>query len=217
MNPATLLPLLLLTSTLVLRTGERIEVQRPVEHVGDRVIFRVAGTLYSLPAAEIDFQATQALEEARKSAPTLPRRLKVTPEERDRLLAELSLNRSGQPPEPQRLLEEPPPERTPRERIADQEEEWRWRREARHYEESVRRAEEHLQLLEARASQIEDEIRGLLSLGYAPRQFTYQTTLLASTREQVPAAQLAVVQARRALEQFREDARRQGVLPGWLR
>ena len=87
----------------------------------------------------------------------------------------------------------------------------------RAYEEGVRRAQENLQLLLDRAEQLENEIRGFLSLGYTPRQFTYQTTILASVREQIPHAELQVQRAQRALEQFREDARRQGVMPGWLR
>ncbi|HUP50094.1 MAG TPA: hypothetical protein VNA04_15015 [Thermoanaerobaculia bacterium] len=218
MNPGILL-LLVVTSTLVLRSGERIEVQGALREADGQVVFRVpGGPLYSLPAAEVDLEATQAAQEAaRAAAAPLPRRLKVTPEERDRLLAELAKNHSGQPPEPQRLFTELPPPPSRRERAAERDEEWRWRREARRYEESVLRAEEQLQLLEARAAQLESEISGLLSLGFVPRQFSYQTTTLAFTRQQIPPARLAVSQARRVLEQFREDARRQGVMPGWLR
>ncbi|MEO6487276.1 MAG: hypothetical protein ABIO78_04935 [Thermoanaerobaculia bacterium] len=81
----------------------------------------------------------------------------------------------------------------------------------------MRRAKEQLQLLLERARQLEFEISGLLSLGYRPRDFTYQTTELARTREQIPDAELAVTQAQRVYDQFRDDARRQGILPGWLR
>jgi hypothetical protein len=218
MNPGTVM-MLVVSATLILRTGERIDVTGPVSEVNGQVVFRVpGGTLYSLAASEIDQKATRELEEARrKSADPEPKRLKVTPEERDRLLAELSKNRAGQPPLPQRLLTEPDPPPSRAEVQAERDAEWDWRRQARAYEENVRRAEEHLQLLVNRVDELESEIRGFLSLGYKPRQFTYQTTSLVRTKEQIPAAELAVSQARRAYDQFREDARRQGVMPGWLR
>ena len=218
MHPGMLL-LLVVTSTLVLRSGDRIDVYGPIRDEGGRVVFRAAGgALYSISAAEVDAEATAALEEERRNAAAPgPKKLKVTAEERDRLLAELANSRGGEAPEPQRLLTEPPREPSRVEREIERDEEWRWRREARHYEESVRRAEEHLALLETTVREIEDEIYGLLSLGYRPRQFTYQTTRLEMTREQIPAARLAVTQARRQYDQFREDARRQGVMPGWLR
>ena len=218
MHPGMLL-LLVVTSTLVLRSGDRIDVYGPVRTEGSRVVFRASGgALYSVAAADVDAAATAALEEERRNAAQPgPRKLKVTAEERDRLLAELANSRGGQPPEPQRLLTEPPPEPSRVEREIERDEEWHWRRQARAYEESVRRAQEHLELLEATARELEDEIYGLLSLGYQPRQFSYQTTRLAMTREQIPAARLAVTQARREYDQFREDARRQGILPGWLR
>lgn len=218
MNPGILL-MIVVSATLVLRTGERIDVTGPVREIDGQVVFRVpGGPLYSLPAAEIDEKATAALEEERrKNSDPAPKRLKVTPAERDRLLADLSRNRNGQPPLPQRLLTEPLPEPSRAERRADRDAEWEWRRQSRAYEENILRAEEQLQLLLNRIDELESEIRGFLSLGYTPRQFSYQTTSLFRTKEQIPAAELAVTQARRAWDQFREDARRQGVMPGWLR
>ncbi|MGZ8867263.1 MAG: hypothetical protein ACXW2P_02890 [Thermoanaerobaculia bacterium] len=218
MTPATLL-MLVVSATLILRTGERIDVTGPIREVDGQVIFRVpGGTLYSLPASEIDQEGTRALEEARrKAADPAPRKLKVTPEERDRLLADLAKNRNGQQPEPQRSLTQPPPAPSRAEQAAERDAEWEWRQRARTYEEDIRRAEEELQLLRNRIDELESEIRGLVSLGYAPRQFSYQTTVLVTTKEQIPAAELAVTQARRAYDQFREDARRAGVMPGWLR
>jgi hypothetical protein len=218
MTPGTLL-MLVVSATLILRTGERIDIIGPLRQVDGQVIFRVPeGTLYSLPAAEIDQEATTALEEARrKAAAPAPRKLKVTPDERDRLLADLAKNRNGQQPEPQRILTEPPPAPSKAEQAAERDAEWEWRRLARSYEENIRRAEENLQLLQNRIDELESEIRGLLSLGYTPRQFSYQTTVLVTTKERIPAAELAVTQARRAYDQFREDARRAGVMPGWLR
>lgn len=218
MNPAMLL--LVVTTTLVLHSGARIDVSGGIREEDGRVVFRVpGGGLYSLPISEIDRDATAALEEARRAGEEpSQRKLKVTPEERDRLLAELAKSRGGQPPAPQRILDEAITRApSPAQKAAAQDDEWQWRRAARRYEENIRRAEENLQLLLDRAEELEGEIRGLLSLGYKPRQFSYQTTVLVSIQEQIPSARLAITRAQREYEQFREDARRQGVLPGWLR
>ena len=222
MNAAVML-FAALSSVLVLRTGERIEVEGAIREENGQVIFRAAGgTLYSLPASEIAREAAQ-----QEPPPSRPRstersteplfRLRVSEAERDRLIRELEKNHSGKPAPVQRMLEEPPPAPTRSEIRAEQEEEWAWRRQARHHEETIRQQEEALQLLHDRVARLQGEIRALLSLGFKPRQFTYQQSLLASTLEQIPYAELNVTRARRIYDQFREDARRQGVLPGWLR
>ena len=95
--------------------------------------------------------------------------------------------------------------------------EWSWRRQARSYEEDVRRAKEDLELLETRAEELRGQIQSLFALGYQPRQFTYQSTQLARLEERLPAARLGVTRAERAWQQFREDARKQDIPPGWLR
>jgi hypothetical protein len=81
----------------------------------------------------------------------------------------------------------------------------------------VRRAREELQLLETRIEQLRSEIHSFVSQGYKPRQFSYQTSELVRAEERLPYAQLALERAQRANEQFRDDARRMGILPGWLR
>ena len=68
-----------------------------------------------------------------------------------------------------------------------------------------------------RAAELRAQISGFLSLGYKPNQFSYQTTQLAYMQEQIPGAELQIQRAQRLYEQFRDDARRQGVIPGWLR
>jgi hypothetical protein len=88
---------------------------------------------------------------------------------------------------------------------------------SRDHEESLRRAYEDLELLEETILQLQGEIRTFTNLGYKPHQFTYQATRLARAREQIPFARLEITRAERALAQFREDARREGILPGWLR
>jgi hypothetical protein len=208
--------ILILATTLVLRSGDRIVLDAPYTEQNGVVFFRSAGALYSVPATEIDAAATKAESEAPAEAEGT-RHLKVSAAERDRLIRELQLNHAGKPAPEQRWQTEPPPEPSPDE-LADQKgEEWRWRHEARAYEESLRQAKEDVDLLVTRVDRLRGEIRGLLSLGWKPESFTYQTTQLARAQEQIPAAQLEVERAQRAWDQFREDARRQGILPGWLR
>jgi len=90
-------------------------------------------------------------------------------------------------------------------------------RRARGYQETLRQSEENLQLLVDRVDQLRAQIAGFLSLGYKPNQFSYQTTQLQYTLDRIPQAELEVQRARRAYDQFRDDARKEGVLPGWLR
>ena len=216
-----LLPILLVT--LVLRTGERIIVDDSVREENGRVLFRSEGTLYTLPVSEVEEidssgasvpRASQGAPEAR-TTPKL--RLRVSEEERKRLIAELEQNHSGTPAPPTQTVKPVPPPRSRAEVRRETAEERNWRREAREHEEAIRRALEDLALLENRASELQSRIFGLISLGYKPRQFTYDSTQLARTLERIPQARLEVTRAERAYEQFREDARRQDVPPGWLR
>lgn len=211
--------LLALTSTLVLRSGDRIAVEgKPVEKDGV-ITFRSAGVLYSMPSIEVDrVETTEAPVPATvvKAGPAR-RRAVVSEEERKRLLAELEKNHGGTPPPPEQRPPqlEPPPSRS---EVQEQKrEEAEWRRQARVHEENIRRANEELELLESRVGELRSKIQSLLSLGYKPAQFTYDTSQLEVTLQAIPYAQLEVTRAVRAYDQFREDARREGVLPGWLR
>jgi hypothetical protein len=214
-----LLLLLVLNSTLVLHSGDRIPVEgKPVEKDGV-LTFRSAGKLYSMPASEVERieesepgVVVEAAPAPRK-APVLRRR-PVSEEERKRLLAELEKNHQGTGSMPAPILPPPPTREEAREA---KREETSWRREARYHEEAVRRAKEELELLENRALDLQSKIQFLIAQGYKPRQFTYDTTQLQYTLDQLPHARLAVTRALRAQDQFREDARREGVMPGWLR
>lgn len=205
-------------STLVLLSGERIPVDGPIEEKNGRVTFRSRGLLYSLPVAEIDETATAAAPKKEKAPPADGIvRLRVGEEERKRLLKKLEQNRAGQPPQRQPILEHAPTPPTSDEVAATKREESEWRRQARAHEESIRRAKEDLQLIESEIEALDREIRTLLSLGYSPRSFTHETTRLERLRERIPRARLEIERAQRAWDQFREDARREGVMPGWLR
>ncbi|HEV7763732.1 MAG TPA: hypothetical protein VGQ76_01905 [Thermoanaerobaculia bacterium] len=218
--------LLALASTLVLHSGDKISVEgTPVEKDGVYT-FRSEGKLFSLPASEVlrvesatpkvEAEAKPLVVEEEKKKPAKGRR-PVSEEERKRLLAELEKNHNGTPAPPSQKLPAlaPPPTR---EEVKEQKnEESYWRSKARSYDEAVRRANEELELLETRVSELELKINGFIAQGFKPNQFSYDTTLLHKTKEQIPYARLEVTRAVRASEQFREDARREGILPGWLR
>lgn len=214
---ATLLLLTALTiptPTLVLRNGARIDVDGSVRQEDGRVVvFRSGGTLYSVPVAEVDLEATRAAGANVTLVKAESGKLKVSREERERLLRELEKNHAGTPASAE-AIKTPPPSR---EATPNTEDEWAWRRSARAHEEAVRRAKEELQLLHDRVEQLRQQIRTLASLGYRPNQFTYQTSELQLTIDSIPRAQLEIERAQRALDVFREDARKLGILPGWLR
>lgn len=198
------------TPTLVFRGGHRVDVDGSVRVDEGRVIFRSGGALYSVPEAEVDIVATRAAGTISvvKADPTM--RLKVSEAERIRLLKELEQNHNGTPG----TATLPP---LPVEREEPSSDEWTWRRNAQGYEESIRRAQEELDLLTTKAEQLRSHIAGLLSLGYKPSQFTYDSTTLQYTVEQIPRAELEVTRAERAFAQFKENARKLGIPPGWLR
>jgi hypothetical protein len=203
------------TNTLVLRSGQRINIDGSVRQENGRVLFRSAGALYSVPDDEVDMDATRAAGIPAVSQAGGRARLKVTSEKKQRLLKELEENHSGTAAPASAL--DVPRGPTPAERQQANNEEWGWRHQSRVYEESVRRAQEELDLLTDKAAALQAHITGLLSLGYKPGQFSYDTTVLAYTLEQIPRAELEVQRAQRAYDQFRDDARRQGVMPGALR
>lgn len=205
------------TSSLILRSGARIDVDGSVAVDSGRVIFRSGGQLFSIPSADVDLDATRA---AGVKTPTvyaqLPNRLRVTREERDRLLHDLEQNHSGTPAPivnlPAVTMEQ---DAAQRERATG--DEWSWKVQAQAKEEAIRRAQEQLDLLRNRADELATKIQTLFALGYKPEQFSYDAAQLEFTREAIPNAELAVTQAQRDYDQFRDNARRLGVMPGWLR
>lgn len=207
--------LLIVASTLILRSGERIAIEGPVTQRNGVVIFRSGGALYSMPASEVDEMATKAANDMGEDTQQSPRKLKVSVAERERLLRDLERNHGGGAPI-EFKAPAGPPAREPSAPAADGEE-WNWRQRARGYEESVLQARENLDTLLNRVEQLRAEIRGLVALGWKPQSFTYQTTQLAYTEEAIPGAELTVTRAQRQYDQFREDARRMGIMPGWLR
>lgn len=219
--------LLLLTlpeplTTLVLRSGERLDVEGRVRQERDVVVFRAAGQLYSVPLEEVDLDASRAASQPKPAAAVpAPVKRKSPPRlseaERQRLIDELEQNHNGKPPSPSQTtitLPAPKPEEEVR---REQMEERDWRRQARAHEETIRRTRENVAMLRQNAERLSGEIATLVALGYKPSQFTYQTSRLQMLKEQIPWAELEVERAERVFAEFREDARKQGILPGWLR
>jgi len=209
---AASLPQPIVTTTLILRDGTRFEVQGPIREERGRIIFR-SGTLYSIPVSEVDMEATRAaVTETVLVTPDQDRKLKVSAAERDRLLRELEQNHSGGPVQGLNLEKVVEPREAP-----DKGDEWSWRYAARAHEEAIRRAKENVALLRDRAQLLKRQIEQFVSLGYRSHQFTYQSSELQVTLDQIPAAELEVTRAERTNAQFRDDTRKQGIMPGWLR
>lgn len=206
------------THTLVLKSGVRFAVDGVVTEQDGRVVFRSRGALYSLPSAEVDFEATKTAASAVEvRASDEKPRIKVSDAEKQRLLRELEQNHSGTPATHDlgRVPHDPTEDMTPAEKASS--EEWTWRRQARVHEEAIRQAKEDLQLLRDRAERLRNEIKSFINLGYKPAQFSYQSTELQNALDAIPQAELSVQRAERAYAEFRDDARRLNVLPGWLR
>ncbi len=206
---ALLLLLTLTTSTLVLRSGDRIAVEGTPRQADGVYTFRSGGLLYSLPASEV-----LRVEEAPQATNEKPvKKLRLSEDDRKRLLEELEKNHDGTAPAaPQEFVPE-----APRATVEPHGDEHEWRARARNHEEHIRRAHEELTLLETRVEELRAQIASFVSLGFQPRQFTYQSTQLAQTMEQIPYAKLELTRAEREWQEFKEDARKAGVMPGWLR
>lgn len=208
--------MLITTPTLVLKSGKRIAVDAPVRLESGRVLFRSNQTLYMVPSSDVDFDATRAAAKPVVDAAQEPEpaKLKVSPAGRHKLLRDLEKNHDGVPATRDQMNIPDAPKKAAQGPSGNEQS---WRNSARSYEEQVRQARENLELLRTRADELRSQITGFLSQGYHPGQFSYQTTQLARVEEQIPHAELQVRRAERAQAQFMDDARKQGVLPGWLR
>lgn len=228
--------------TLVLNSGERFAVKADVRIEEGLVVFRTdSGSLYSIPLSEVDLGRTEEANETprNRGAPAGPKRsadqaridldrlladrslsgrqIVVSEEEKRRVIEEAEKSR-GVPTEPAPLPKvEDSESRSTADGTRDSRDEWHWREKSRSYHDRVERARENLALLVDREQRLQDEILGLLSLGYRADQFNLQVLQLAHTRDSIPRAQLDLQRAERELSRFKDDARRQGILPGWLR
>ena|GEM_PF-498260 len=216
---------------LLLRDGSRIETLGPIDRKGSRLTFRNrAGVLYSIPASEVEREINVEQTTASSTMlvmsgepdilagkPRLAEAIRGKLNDKDNLLRKIEQNHAGTAAPPAAREEPPLPAEAVAAAILRNPDEWAWRREARSHEEALQRAREDLAMLQTREKKLEDEILTLASRGYRARQFTYQTSELVHVREQIEPAKLEVTRAQRALDEFMDDARRQDILPGWLR
>lgn len=212
------------SQVLVFTSGLEMPVCGMPDLSSDTVIFSSAdGRVYSVARGEIaglkDPDEAPASQESTGKAATGPgRSISVTPEEKQRLLDSLSKSRGT--PRPAGKLPPAPVEdlRADREiEVSGGSDERLWRERARAADERLLRAREELELLLRRERQLEDELLGLRSLGFRDNQFSYQIFQLQLTRDSMDRARLEIRRADRARFQLMEDARKEGILPGWLR
>ncbi|MFN2443933.1 MAG: hypothetical protein ABR517_14760 [Thermoanaerobaculia bacterium] len=221
---------------ILLRSGQAIPVRGEVREDGNRLVFVTpSGRLYSIPIEEVDLEAMARAAEPKTpedgaadgespetaAEPPARREIRVSEEEKRRLLEELSRNRGGKAaPVPKSLtpegLEEEL-ERSARKREADEVQAERWRERARARREALTMARENLAALQARERRLQDEILTLSSMGYGGDQMSAQILQLELARSQMDGAREAIGAAERAWADLQEDARRAGALPGWLR
>lgn len=226
--PSLLLALTLFTDpidVLVLRSGHRMAVEGEVNLQQGKVVFRhPSGVLYSLPLAEVDIVATERANhhvveseawrerEVPETESPLSGRLRVSKAEKERLLRELEKSR-GTPVvrkiEPAPVVEEV--------EVRDRSEEMAWRAASKRLEEQVRSLADRVQMLRDRIEYLEDQIRTFIGMGMPGDQYGGNMIQLQDSRAMLEEAELALASAQRELEDFRETARRAGILPGWLR
>jgi hypothetical protein len=212
------------SQVLVLRSGERIEVLGELKKDGDRVVFKArSGTLYSLPASDIDEKATLAAAAAtpRKDARApLPKRLKGDAATKKRLLSELSKSRgtpSPAAPAPAVSASKPSAvdEAAKEEALAAEEE--TWRRNARALDNQVADAEQRIRDLTERERALNDGILSMLAMGHPQEHLGLQVRELQDTQSYLEQAKRELERVTRERAAFQDDARRRGILPGWLR
>ncbi|HUF18654.1 MAG TPA: hypothetical protein VMS12_11490 [Thermoanaerobaculia bacterium] len=209
------------SQTLTLRTGHEIVACGPVQTAGSQTIFNGEdGKLYSLPSDEIAEIRVGSSVDADPSGASgdlagANRPLSVSETEKARLLAHLARSRGVPRAAPPPLPGPPPSDREID--VSGASDERFWRERSRAVDERVRQAREELDLLLRRERKLESELLGLRALGFKDHQFSYQILQLQFTRDSKDRARLEIVRAEREQFQFREDARKEGILPGWLR
>jgi len=218
---------LLLATILTLDGGSRIEGEI-IERANGRVVVKTAsGLLYSLSETSIrsEISTPAPAQPVKKTPPRPPERASRLPElkirvadaEKKRLLAELSKNHSGKnAPKQSWEIDKPRPVEEKFE-VTEKSDESYWREESRKRVEAVRQATEQLELMTRREREIEDTVRMMLLSGVNPDHLGHQMNALNDTRTMREQARLEIGRAQRDLTALQEDARREGILPGWLR
>ncbi|HEU5161600.1 MAG TPA: hypothetical protein VFV54_00505, partial [Thermoanaerobaculia bacterium] len=186
---------------VLLRSGQVIAVSGQIRQADGKLLFRSpAGVLYSIAIEEVDFAAMaqtgpkeDPIEEMDRETRHPAKKLNVSPEERDRLLAQLEKKKGTSPGKAELLSPEPPEKEKPKpSKAPDPAAEERWRAEARAAREAVESRKRELEALKQRATTLEDQLRTLLSSGYDPSLLSAQALELDNTKNRIEATQEAL-------------------------
>lgn len=214
---------------IVLRSGQLIPVEELVRVENGRLLFvNSGGTLYSLSLSDVDIEKTDArlpanrmtsdeeLREKPAEVDTAVRKLPVSDEDKERILAEMEgRSHTGRPTRASSAPSDAAPDlEVP---VEGENDEWKWREAARRYRYAVERAKEQLEGARQRERELNDLLLFFAGGTGDATHYSYLVVQLADLRSLMPQLQAEVRRAEDAWFQFREDARRQGVLPGWLR
>lgn len=213
--------------TLVLRNGAGTIPIREIVAVRDgRVLYRDrSGVLYSIPAKDVDLDASadsklgSATDETKPSSAKTPRArpLALTPEERERLVREFERTaRPGKPPAPIETADSTTETRPATKKKTSHGEEY-WRSRSLRLQASVQRATKALADAKQHEQDLTDQLLFFAGTSGDATKYSYLVKELADTRDRIPRLQKAVESAQSDLEAFMDEARRQNVLPGWLR
>jgi hypothetical protein len=216
---------------IVLRSGAVMNVTEVVRLERGRVIVAGAdGALFSIRLSDIDVEATDARLQAdgkpdgTRDAPRqpatderedLPRKLPVSEDEKRRILAEMEKRSHTGRASPQPTYAEEEPDLKVAVRGKSDEEEWR--RRSRAHRDAVERAQRELDLAIRQERQLNDVVLFLAGRSGDASNYGYLVHQLQDVRSMIPRLRISLEQAERAWQRFQDDARRQGVLPGWLR
>ena len=217
-------------TTIELRSGEIIAADGVVEQQGSRTVFRVGTRAFSLASEEIvSLEVHEAVPTAAPE-PALPRteaiHVSAVPPRTstlnvDRQTAERVLNAIQPATEgtgrDQRALPAPVTFPPPSPDEPDPGDEHYWRERWRQAQDGVADARQDLEWLRARERRLNDEILSLIALGYHESQMGRQAWQLQNTRDEIERAALRIQRAERELTRVRNDARREGAPPAWLR
>lgn len=210
-------------TALELRGGEVLISEMPPVRDGTRVIVRMNGRVLSLAAEEVvrsyPFRPPDTVASARERPDGGLREDRDAVSRRFAALSRPDSRQASAPshaPPPQ-LIPAPVTDPGPRADAPPEREESYWRNRSRVANERVIQAREELKLLVDREQRLNDEMLALLSLGYDESAMGRHAWQLQTTRDSIDYATLEVRRAERALQDFQEEARREGIYPGWLR
>ncbi|MDX1583553.1 MAG: hypothetical protein R3338_08135 [Thermoanaerobaculia bacterium] len=213
---------------IVLLNGAVIEVEELVRVERGRLIYADADdVLYSVRLTDVDVEATDARLPANRRDPVperahraeavgspLPGKLPVSEEEKQRILEEMeSRNHTGRSSPP--AIAELEPDRE--ESVEGETDEWKWRSQARRFDRALEEAKQRLEAAKQRERELNDLLLFFAGSTGDATNYSYLAYQLSDLRSLIPRLETAVRNAEKARAQFLNDARRQGIPPGWLR